>query len=164
MILSLIASVAKNRAIGYQNKLLYPFKADLERFKQLTTDHTIIMGRRTFESLPNGALPHRRNIVISRSFASFPGCVRVSSFAEALEQCQNEEEVFIIGGEQVYKEAINRAEKLYLTEIDAMPEHADAFFPDYQEWHRTYYETHKKGEYNPFTFAFTVYQKPILCL
>jgi dihydrofolate reductase len=90
--------------------------------------------------------------------------VRVSSFAEALTQCQNEEEVFIIGGEQVYKEAINRAEKLYLTEIDAMPERADAFFPDYQDWHRIYYETHKKGEYNPFTFAFTVYQKPILCL
>ena len=117
MILSLIAAVARNRAIGYQNRLLFHIKADLEHFKRLTMGHVVIMGRHTFESLPNGALPHRKNIVISKSVASFHGCTRVSSFKEALDMCQTEEEVFVIGGEQVYKEAIKQADRLYLTEM-----------------------------------------------
>ena len=85
MILSLIAAVARNRAIGYQNRLLFHIKADLEHFKRLTMGHVVIMGRHTFESLPNGALSHRKNIVISKSVASFHGCTRVSSFKEALD-------------------------------------------------------------------------------
>lgn len=79
MTLSLIAAVAKNRAIGYQNKLLFTIKEDMEHFKRLTMGHVIIMGRHTFESLPNGALPHRKNIVISKSQMVFKGCTRVSS-------------------------------------------------------------------------------------
>ena len=159
MILSLIAAVAQNRAIGSQNKLLFPIKADLERFKQLTIGHVVIMGRHTFESLPNGALPHRKNIVISKSVASFPGCTRISSFKEALEICKTEEEVFVIGGEQVYKEAIMQADRLYLTEIDALAEQADAYFPAYDEWKMVAQEVHKKSEDNPFAFAFTIYQR-----
>ena len=159
MILSLIAAVARNRAIGYQNRLLFHIKADLEHFKRLTMGHVVIMGRHTFESLPNGALPHRKNIVISKSVASFPGCTRVSSFEEALDMCQTEEEVFVIGGEQVYKEAITQADRLYLTEIDAPAEQADAYFPAYNSWHLAAHEAHKKSEDNPFAFAFTVYQR-----
>lgn len=159
MILSLIAAVARNRAIGYQNRLLFHIKADLEHFKRLTMGHVVIMGRHTFESLPNGALPHRKNIVISKSVASFHGCTRVSSFKEALDMCQTEEEVFVIGGEQVYKEAITQADRLYLTEIDAPAEQADAYFPAYNSWHLVAHEAHKKSEDNPFAFAFTVYQK-----
>ena len=122
MTLSLIAAVAKNRAIGYQNKLLFAIKEDMEHFKRLTMGHVIIMGRHTFESLPNGALPHRKNIVIGKSQTVFKGCTRASSFEEALAMCQKEAEVFVIGGEQVYKEAISQADKLYLTEIDALPQ------------------------------------------
>ena len=159
MTLSLIAAVAKNRAIGYQNKLLFAIKEDMEHFKRLTMGHVIIMGCHTFESLPNGALPHRKNIVISKSQSVFKGCTRASSFEEALTMCQKEAEVFVIGGEQVYKEAITQADKLYLTEIDAPAEQADAYFPAYNSWHLVAHEAHKKSEDNPFAFAFTVYQR-----
>ena len=84
--ISVIAAVAANRAIGLENKLLYWLPNDLKRFKALTTGHTIIMGRRTFESLPKGALPNRRNIVISRTQTSFPGCDTYSSLEEAIAQ------------------------------------------------------------------------------
>ena len=159
MTLSLIAAVAKNRAIGYQNKLLFAIKEDMEHFKRLTMGHVIIMGRHTFESLPNGALPHRKNIVISTSQSVFKGCTRVSSFEEALAMCQKEAEVFVIGGEQVYKEAISQADKLYLTEIDALPQQADAFFPAYDDWQLVAKEEHKKGKSNSLAFAFSIYHR-----
>ena len=159
MTLSLIAAVAKNRAIGYQNKLLFAIREDMEHFKRLTMGHVIIMGRHTFESLPNGALPHRKNIVISKSQAVFKGCTRVSSFEEALAMCQKEAEVFVIGGEQVYKEAISQTDKLYLTEIDALPQQADAFFPAYDDWQLVAKEEHKKGKSKSFAFAFSIYHR-----
>ena len=98
MKLSIIAAVAENGAIGYKNQLVYWLPNDLKRFKTLTTGHTIIMGRRTFESLPKGALPNRRNIVLSRGQKEFPGCERFGSLREALAHCGAEEEVFVIGG------------------------------------------------------------------
>ena len=159
MTLSLIAAVAKNRAIGYQNKLLFAIKEDMEHFKRLTMGHVIIMGRHTFESLPNGALPHRKNIVISKSQTVFKGCTRVSSFEEALAMCQKEAEVFVIGGEQVYKEAISQADKLYLTEIDALPLQADAFFPAYDDWQLVAQEEHKKGKSKSLAFAVSIYHR-----
>lgn len=159
MTLSLIAAVAKNRAIGYQNKLLFAIKEDMEHFKRLTMGHVIIMGRHTFESLPNGALPHRKNIVIGKSQTVFKGCTRVSSFEEALAMCQKEAEVFVIGGEQVYKEAISQADKLYLTEIDALPQQADAFFPAYDDWQLVAKEEHKKSKSKSLAFAFSIYHR-----
>lgn len=159
MTLSLIAAVAKNRAIGYHNKLLFAIKEDMEHFKRLTMGHVIIMGRHTFESLPNGALPHRKNIVISKSQMVFKGCTRVSSFEEALSMCQKEAEVFVIGGEQVYKEAISQADKLYLTEIDALPLQADAFFPAYDDWQLVAQEEHKKSKSKSLAFAFSIYHR-----
>ena len=89
--ISVIAAVAANRAIGLENKLLYWLPNDLKRFKALTTGHTIIMGRRTFESLPKGALPNRRNIVISRTQTSFPGCDTYSSLEEAIAYIDDDE-------------------------------------------------------------------------
>lgn len=159
MTLSLIAAVAKNRAIGYQNKLLFAIKEDMEHFKRLTMGHVIIMGRHTFESLPNGALTHRKNIVISKSQAVFKGCTRVSSLEEALAMCQKEAEVFVIGGEQVYKEAISQTDKLYLTEIDALPQQADAFFPAYDDWQLVAKEEHKKDKSKSLAFAFSIYHR-----
>ena len=98
MRINIIAAVAKNRAIGYRNKLIYWLPNDLKRFKMLTTGHTIIMGRRTFESLPKGALPNRRNIVLSRTQDTFAGCDCYKSLDEALKHCSPEEDIYIIGG------------------------------------------------------------------
>ena len=99
--ISIIVAIAQNNAIGLENKLLYWLPNDLKRFKSLTTGHTIIMGRKTFESLPKGALPNRRNIVLTRQEITFPGAERYASLEEALKQCKEEEEVFIIGGASV---------------------------------------------------------------
>ena len=110
--ISVIVAIARNRAIGFENRLLYRLPDDLKRFKALTTGHTIIMGRKTFESFPKGALPNRRNIVLSRNKAAvFPGAETFSSLQEALSHCKEEEEIFIIGGESVYKEALPLAQK-----------------------------------------------------
>ena len=99
MRISIIAAVAANRAIGYRNRLLYWLPNDLKRFKALTTGHTIIMGRRTFESLPKGALPNRRNIVLTRQTDLVcPGAECFASIEEALEHCSPTEDVYIIGG------------------------------------------------------------------
>ncbi|MBO5586489.1 MAG: dihydrofolate reductase, partial [Prevotella sp.] len=97
MMINIIAAVAQNNAIGYQNKLLYWLPNDLKRFKQLTTGHTIIMGRKTFDSLPKGALPNRRNVVISRTVQSLPGCDVYPSLDEALSHCEADEDIYIIG-------------------------------------------------------------------
>ena len=104
--LSIIVAINKNRGIGFENKLLYWLPNDLKRFKALTTGHTIIMGRKTFESLPKGALPNRRNIVLSRSCHEFPGAECFHSLQDALHQCKEEEEVYIIGGASLYAEAL----------------------------------------------------------
>ena len=102
--ISVIVAIARNRAIGFENRLLYRLPDDLKRFKALTTGHTIIIGRKTFESFPKGALPNRRNIVLSKNKAAvFPGAETFSSLQEALSHCKEEEEIFIIGGESVYK-------------------------------------------------------------
>ena len=103
MTITIIAAVAKNRAIGYKNKLIYWLPNDLKRFKALTTGHTIIMGRNTFLSLPKGALPNRRNIVLSRSQKAFPGCDVYASLDEALKHCTSDEDIYIIGGASVYR-------------------------------------------------------------
>lgn len=159
MRITLIAAVAKNRAIGYQNKLLYWLPNDLKRFKTLTTGHTIIMGRHTFESLPKGALPHRRNIVLSKTQKEFPGCDCYPSLEEALSHCSQDEDIYIIGGASVYEQSIGKADRLCLTEIEDTPAHADAFFPPYDEWKIENKEEHDKDERHPYNYAFVDYVK-----
>ena len=133
MEINIIAAVAANRAIGYQNDMVYFISEDLKRFKQLTTGHTVIMGRKTFNSLPKGALPNRRNIVLSRTETDFPNCDVYSSLEEALKHIGTEEKAFIIGGASLYKEALAIADHLYLTEIADTPQKADVFFPEYND-------------------------------
>lgn len=133
MKINIIAAVARNRAIGYNGDMVYFIKEDLRRFRQLTTGHTVIMGRRTFHSLPKGALPNRRNIVLSHTETNFPGCNVYTSLSEALKHIADNEEAFIIGGASLYKEGLAVANRLYLTEIDAIPPHADVFFPEYDD-------------------------------
>lgn len=154
---NIIAAVARNRAIGFQNKLIYWLPNDLKRFKALTTGHTIIMGRNTFLSLPKGALPNRRNVVLSRTQTEFPGCDTYSSLEEALNNCTPNEDIYIIGGAAVYQQALAIADRLCLTEIDDIPEQADAFFPDYSEWKEAWREEHKKDEKHEHGFAFVDY-------
>ena len=155
--ISIIAAVAKNRAIGFKNKLIYWLPNDLKRFKALTTGHTIIMGRNTFLSLPKGALPNRRNIVLSRSAKEFPGCEVFPSLEEALNHCAKDEEVFIIGGASVYKQALAVADRLCLTEIDDTPAEADTFFPPYDDWKEESREAHDTDERHDCAYAFVDY-------
>ena len=158
--INIIAAVARNRAIGFENKLLYWLPNDLKRFKALTTGHTIIMGRNTFESLPKGALPNRRNVVLSRSIKELPGCEVYPTLEEALNSCQADEDIYIIGGARVYEQAIHIADRLCLTEIDDLPAEADAFFPDYSDWKVETKETHPKDEKHAFEYAFVDYIRP----
>ena len=156
---ALIAAIANNNAIGIENKLIYWLPNDLKRFKELTTGHTIIMGSNTFRSLPKGALPNRRNIVLSRKENSFPGTETFKSLEEALANCMNEEIVYIIGGEMLYKSAMPIADILCLTEINDTPEKADAFFPEFtkSEWETIQDEAHDKDEKHDFEYRFLTY-------
>ena len=157
--ISIIAAVAKNRAIGFENKLIYWLPNDLKRFKALTTGHTIVMGRRTFESLPKGALPNRRNVVLSASVKELPGCEVFPTLDAALQSCRPDEEIYIIGGASVYEQALPLADRLCLTEVDDVPQKADAFFPDYSDWHVVTKEAHPKDERHAFEYAFVDYER-----
>ncbi len=157
--ISVIAAVARNRAIGFQNKLIYWLPNDLKRFKQLTTGHTILMGRRTFESLPKGALPNRRNCVLTNSVHELPGCECFGSWDEFIATCQPDEEVFIIGGASLYASLIDKADRLCLTEIDDTPAQADTFFPDYSDWKEVQREAHDTDDRHAFRYAFVDYQR-----
>ena len=159
--LALIAAIAKNNAIGVENKLIYWLPNDLKRFKELTTGHTIIMGSNTFRSLPKGALPNRRNIVLSRKQTEFTGCETFSSIEEALANCTNEEIVYIIGGEMLYRTALPMADILCLTEVDDTPEKADAFFPQFarSEWEVIEKEEYSVDEKHSFKYSFVTYSR-----
>ena len=173
--LSIIACISKaNRAIGYQNRLLYHIKSDLTRFRKLTTGHAIIMGRKTYESLPHGALPHRRNIVVSHNLKEIEGCEVYPSLEEAVVAAKkavdaagkpaaapcpiSNEEIFIIGGESIYRQILPEAHKLYLTVVDDTPQQADAFFPEInaEEWELI--EKEMRNE-NDVSFSFLTYLK-----
>ena len=158
--LSIIACISQtNRAIGHQNRLLYHIKSDLTRFRELTTGHTIIMGRKTYESLPNGALPHRRNIVVSNSMKEMEGCEVYPNLEAALKAAEGKtEETFIIGGESIYRQSLPAAHKLYLTVVDDAPQQADAFFPEInpEEWELI--EKEMRNE-NGLLFSFLTYLK-----
>ena len=155
--ISRIAAGAKDRAIGYKNKLIYWLPNDLKRFKALTTGHTIIMGRNTFLSLPKGALPNRRNIVLSRSTKAFEGCDVYPSLEEALLHCDKDEDIYIIGGASVYQQALAIADRLCLTEIDDTPKDADTFFPPSDDWKESAREDHDIDEKHAQRYAFVDY-------
>ncbi len=136
MTISIIAAVAENNVIGNNNKLIWHISEDLKRFKKLTTGHSVVMGRKTYESLPFKPLPKRKNIVISsQKDLKFEGAVIVNSVKEALEECKNEEEIFICGGAEIYKLFLPVADKLYITKVHKSFE-GDTFFPepDLSEW------------------------------
>ena len=155
--ISMIAAVARNRAIGFENKLIYWLPNDLKRFKALTTGHTIVMGRKTFESLPKGALPNRRNCVLTRSTEQLPGCECFKDWDSFIASCQPDEDIYIIGGASLYSGLIDKAQRLCLTEIDDTPAQADTFFPDYSEWKETWREDHTTDEKHEYAYSFVDY-------
>ena len=158
--LTIISALDRNRGIGYKNRLLFHRRADLQRCKALTTGHTIIMGRRTLESLPKGALPNRRNIVLSRKEgATFAGAEVFPSLEAALAACGADEQVFVIGGYSVYRDALPLADRLALTEVDAAAEHVDTYFPafDAAEWQLAARESFPADAQNEQPYAFADY-------
>ncbi|MBB3186451.1 dihydrofolate reductase [Microbacter margulisiae] len=158
-IISIIAAIAENHAIGYKNQLLCHIPDDLKRFKRLTLNHPIIMGRNTFLSLPKGALPERKNIVVTHQLLEFEGCATVHSIEDAVEICKNEEEIFIIGGSSLYSQIVPKADKMYLTHIYATFQ-ADAFFPTIvdDEWKKVFSEYHPATDKIPFGYSFVNYE------
>lgn len=147
--ISIIAAISENKALGKDNKLLWHIKEDLKRFKELTVGHVVIMGRKTFESVGK-SLPKRINIVITRD-ANFKaeGIIVVNSLEKALRQVQGKlnNEIFIIGGGQIYQQAIGIADKLYLTIVKGKYD-ADTFFPDYSQFKKVVFEEkHKDNKY-----------------
>ena len=136
--LSLIAAVARNRAIGREQGLLWHLPEDMRHFRETTSGNTVIMGRRTWESLPAAfrPLPNRRNIVLSRDPAYHaPGATLAASFEQALRLAGDARDVFVIGGAELYQQALALADRLYLTEVASAPS-GDAFFPEIvaSEW------------------------------
>lgn len=155
--ITIIVAIANNYAIGNKGELIYHIPADLKRFKALTSGHTVIMGRKTFESLPKGALPNRRNIVLTRNGElKFAGAETFTSIDEAIAHCSEDEQIFIIGGAEIYRQALPIADRLELTRIYATPSEADTYFPliDYGEWEETANEMHKvtDGIYYGYSF------------
>ena len=132
MKISLIVAVAEDRAIGDKGNLLWHLSSDLKRFKAITTGHAIIMGRKTYDSLPNGALPNRRNIVISRQLKSLKDAEVYSDIDEALKATSDEDIVYIIGGGEIYKETFPRADELHITLVHKSYPEADTRFPEWK--------------------------------
>ena len=144
MIISLIAAVGKNNVIGVDNKLPWKLSADLKRFRQITSGKPVIMGRKTFESIGK-PLPNRINIIITRDKTyKADGCAIVNSAEEALKATEGNEEIMIIGGEQVFREFLPKSNKMYLTIIDKNFE-GDVYFPEYDknEWKELSREEHE---------------------
>lgn len=156
MIVSVVVAVAENNAIGKDNQLLWHLPADLKHFKQITTGHTIIMGRKTFDSIGK-PLPNRRNIVITRSVGlEIAGVEVVNTIEEALLLCASETEVFIIGGAEIYKSAMERTDRIYLTRVHESYA-ADAFFPEINanDWNEVDVEPHQPDEKNKVAYTFS---------
>ena len=159
--ISLIAAIGKNNELGKGNDLVFKLPADMKYFRDTTKGHTIIMGRKTFESIGK-ALPARKNIVITRDKTYLRhGVDVVHSLEEALAKTNKKDEAFIIGGAEIYKQAMNLADKLYITHVNAEDKNADVFFPEIipMVWNETSRQEHKKDSENPFDYTFSIYEK-----
>ncbi|MCL2728105.1 MAG: dihydrofolate reductase [Bacteroidales bacterium] len=165
--LSIIVALAPNNAIGCQQELLWKISEDLRYFKRVTTGHTVLMGRNTFASIGR-PLPNRRNIVLSDiAIDPQPGIEVASSLPEALSlasQSDPTNEVFIIGGGEVYRQTLPLANKLYITHVKAPIPQADTFFPlvDWRQWKEIFREDHQCGAAFPYPFSFVVYTRTLL--
>lgn len=158
--ISIIAAIGKNRELGRDNKLLWNIPEDLKRFKEITNGHPIIMGRKTYDSIGR-VLPNRTNIVITRNKRKvirdkkYEGTVVVESLREAIEtakEAEGNDEVFIIGGGQIFAQAMGLADKIYLTVVDMEYPDADAYFPEYDEV--SVVESKRESSYDGLSYVF----------
>lgn len=157
--LSVIVAVAENGTIGDRNTLLWHIAEDMKHFRTLTTGHPVVMGRKTYDSLGR-PLPNRRNVVISRQDLQIEGCEVVHSLEEALALFAAEEEVFVIGGAQIYAEAMPLADRFYLTVVEH-PYEGDTVFPawDRTAWRLVACERFEQGASYPHPFRFETYER-----
>ena len=160
--ISIIAAVSDNYAIGKSNNLPWHLPADLKHFRQLTTGHAVVMGKRTFESLPNGPLPNRKNIVLTSVMSEGVNerYFEADSLEDAFYLCEKEEHVFIMGGATVYKQSIDKVDSMYITWVHNNF-NADAFFPEinFDEWVEVSKEEHLPDEKNEYAFTFSYYER-----
>lgn len=159
-IYSFLVAMDQNRLIGSQGTLPWHLPADLKYFKEVTMGHPIVMGRKTWESLPKGALPGRRNIVISSNPDYQAPGAEVIANPESLAALVGEEEVFIIGGGSIFKQLMPLADRLYITEIDAEFT-GDTYFPDIDldEWKLISCREGEVNEKNPYSHRYLVYER-----
>ena len=157
--LTIIAAASENNALGKDNQLLWHLPEDFKRFKTLTSGHYIVMGRKTFESFPK-PLPNRTHIIITRQndYQAPDGCIVVSSLEKAMALCPANEEAFVIGGGEIYQQAINIVDKIDVTRVHTTID-ADTFFPeiDTNIWKLVFEEFHPKDEKHVFDFTFLTY-------
>jgi dihydrofolate reductase len=159
--ISIIAAIGKNNELGKKNALLWNLPADMKHFRETTSGHTVIMGQKTFESIGR-PLPNRRNIVLTQDKNLKIGGVEIVYSLEEVENLLDKDtENFVIGGGMIYKLFINKADRLYITHVDASFHDADTFFPEIIPvvWNETSHEEHKKDSKNPFDYIFSVYER-----
>lgn len=159
--ISIIVAIAENNAIGKNNQLLWHIPDDLKRFKRLTTGHPVLMGKKTFESLPVQPLPNRMNIVLTDiPGEKIEGCTMAYSIDEAISLCPENEECFIMGGGMVYRQFLEIANKLYITFVHKKFD-ADTFFPeiDFSKWELTEEEKHINEDGNSLSFTYKIYER-----
>lgn len=157
MAISIIAAIGKNNELGKNNDLIWHFKEDMKFFRETTTGNTVLMGRKTFESLPH-ALPNRRNVVVTKDKSYIAeGAEVFHSVEEALKSIENDN-VFVIGGGMIYNELLPFCDKLYLTEIDDECPDADVYFP---KFNKSEYSSEKLTDYtvNGVHFSHIIYSK-----
>ena len=158
--ISIISAMASNRTIGIRNTLPWQLPEDLKHFKALTMGHHIVMGRKTYDSIGK-PLPGRDTVIVTRN-ADFavPGCLAVNSLEAALTVSHGEEEVFFVGGAELYRQALAIAHRIYLTEIQRVFD-GDAFFPEFDksQWNETAREKHRTEGQNGFEYHFVIYDR-----
>ncbi|MDT0677128.1 dihydrofolate reductase [Autumnicola musiva] len=158
--ITIIAAAAENNALGKNNDLVWHLPHDFKRFKKLTSGHHIIMGRKTFESFPN-LLPKRTHIVITRNEDYQPeGAIVINSLEKAIDAVKNDDQPFIIGGGEIYKLAMEKADKIELTRVHGSFD-ADTFFPkiDKEKWKISAEEFHEKDENHEYSFTYLTYER-----
>jgi dihydrofolate reductase len=159
--ISIIVAIAENNGIGKNNQLLVHLPEDLKWFKRITQGHKVIMGKLTYFSLPKRPLPGRTNVVLSDiPGEQIDGCLMAYSIPDVIEQCDQNQESFIIGGASVYRQCLPHTQKLYITKIHASLE-ADTFFPEIDplQWEIVESEKHYADEKHPFAYTFVIYKR-----
>ncbi len=158
--ISIIVAMSENSVIGRNNDLPWRLSEDLKRFKMLTTENLVVMGRNTYDSLPKGALPNRENLVLTRDRSiTFANCKTANSLDEALLKMSHEKENFIIGGGKIYEQFLPFAQKIYLTKVHTHLD-GDTFFPElrFEDWDAVHHEFIPASEKNDFDSTFLILQ------